>query len=84
MRVRVRSTDDDRRELYQVLNLREKLRTGQAYLNEVRVSKHDPRSRMVQVRLTVNDYAICLAHQFGHSGPDPKRIDIDDLSYTQD
>ena len=84
MRVRVRSTDAERWEIYRALNLREKLRTNQAYLTVRQVSKRDPRSQMVEIRLSVNDYMICLAHRFGLSGPDPKRFDIDDLSLIQE
>ena len=47
------------------------------------------RSRIVRIRLAVNDYAICLAHQYVSAtgadvtGPDPKWIAIDDVIFKQ-
>ena len=46
-------------------------------------------SRMVLIRLTVNDWLLCYAHQFVSSsgnaitGPDPKWIRIDDALFKQ-
>ena len=98
MKVRVRSTDDERRNLFQVLNLREKLRTSQAYLTVRRESKRGPgrglpdgtRSQLVEIRLSVNHYLIRIAHRYitpegrGYTQPDPKRINIDDLALIQE
>ena len=97
MTTRVPSTDRERRDIYRALNLREKLDTNQAYLTVVYEGKKHPggnfpigtRSQMVRIQLTVNDHCICLAHRYvGPNGreltePDPKRIDIDDLSLIQ-
>ena len=47
------------------------------------------RSQLIKIHLTVNNYFICLAHRYiSPNGdqltePDPKRINIDDLSLIQ-
>ena len=47
------------------------------------------RSRIVRIKLTVNDYAICLAHHYVSesgadvTGPDPKWISVDDVTFKQ-
>ena len=47
------------------------------------------RSRMVRIRLTVNDWLLCYAHQYVSSAgipttrPDPKWIAIDDVIFKQ-
>ena len=47
------------------------------------------RSRMVRIRLTVNDWFLCYAHQYvspsgnAFTGPDPKWIRIDDVIFKQ-
>ena len=48
------------------------------------------RSRIIKIRLTVNDYDLCLAHHYvSASGedvtePDPKMIQLDDVTFKQD
>ena len=47
------------------------------------------RSRMVRIRLTINDWIICYAHQYVSAAgapitqPDPKWIRVDDLILKQ-
>ena len=91
------TTDDERYELYRILDIRQKLESGQARIVESRVmsrsaGRHFPpgtRSRMVRIYLTVNDWLICYAHQYVSStgtpitGPDPKWIGIDDVVFKQ-
>ena len=85
-------SDLERWELYRTLNLRIKLNEGQAYLESRQTSSKPPpgdfpedaRSQMVNIKLTVNDYLICIAHQYVRpngplTGPDPKYFQIDDL-----
>ena len=93
----VTTTDFERYNLYRVLDIRKKLADGQAYLEEIRVMSRPPsgsfppgtRSRIVRIRLAVNDYAICLAHQYVSAagadvtGPDPKWIAIDNVIFKQ-
>ena len=55
-------TDEERWELYRILDLRYKLRNGQAYEETKRIMKRG--SMMVNIRLTVNDYLICVAHRY--------------------
>ena len=44
---------------------------------------------MVRIKLTVNDWLICYAHQYVSAseseitGPDPKWIAVDDVIFTQ-
>ena len=95
-RVRIKFTPEERWELYSVLDLRNKLATGQAYITPGRTSAHQPagnfppgtRGQMVEIRLTINDHLICLAHRHIRglqeiTGPDPKFFRIDDLEITQ-
>ena len=93
----VPTSDSDRHELYRALDIRKKLASGQAYLEEVRVMSRPPSgsfppgtlSRIVRIKLTVNDYTICLAHHYVSAtgaditGPDPKWIAIDDVIFKQ-
>ncbi len=79
-------TDEERWELYRILDLRYKLGNGQAYEEIRSVTRRG--SRMVNIRLTVNDYLICIAHRFLRpddlvTGPDPKYFHIDDLRIGQ-
>ena len=79
-------TNEERWELYRVLDIRSKLRNGQAYEENRRVMRSG--SRMVNIRLTVNDYLICIAHRFLGpdglvTGPDPKYFHIDNLRIGQ-
>jgi hypothetical protein len=97
MTSKVPSTDQERRDIYRALNLREKLLTSQAYLTVLSESNNHPggnfpfgtRSQMVEIHLAVNHFVICLAHRYvwpnGNqmTEPDPKRITIDDLSLIQ-
>ena len=83
--------------MYAILDIRRKLENGQAYLEVIRdMSGRSPRgfppgarSRMVVIRLTINNFAICYAHQYvSASGipitrPDPKWIRVDDLILKQ-
>ena len=47
------------------------------------------RSRIFRIRLTINDWIICRAHQYVNAdgsdftGPDPKWIHIDDVIFKQ-
>ena len=98
MPIQVRYSDLERRDLYRALNLRAKLNNGQAYLQVRRTSKNHPggdfpndvRSKIVDIRLTVNDYRICVAHRYVHLDgreylePDPKSIRIDALELIQE
>ena len=49
----------------------------------------DARSRIIYIRLTVNDHLLCVAHHYvSASGeyltePDPKAIYIDDAAFKQ-
>ena len=100
MTVRIRVDDDVRREVYRVLNLRDKLETGQAYIEVRHTHPHQPdgdfpagtRGQIPNLKLAVNDFRICVAHRFvvvldnfrPLGQPDPKRIDIDELSLIQE
>ena len=95
--VYVDTTDQERYELYRILDIRRKLESGQAYLEETRVMsgrisgnfQPGTRSRMVRIRLTINDWVLCYAHQYANSagigitGPDPKAIMVDDVVFRQ-
>ncbi len=90
-------SDEVRYELYDILEVRTKLQTGQAYVEVARKMSGQPRSgfpagtrsRMVRIRLTVNDWLLCYAHQYvsasgaAITGPDPKWIRIDDVIFKQ-
>ena len=47
------------------------------------------RSRMINIKLTVNDWLLCRAHQYVnadgsfYTGPDPKWIRVDDVMFQQ-
>ena len=93
----VNTTPEERWELYLILDLRNKLRTGLAYLEERKTSINPPggdfppgtRSQMVNIRLKINDYLICIAHRYTVPGgrqvtdPDPKYIRLDHLVLSQ-
>jgi hypothetical protein len=95
--VHVPTTDTERHELYRVLDIRRKLANGQAYAEPRRVSSKPPRgnfppgvrSRMVNIKLTVNDWLLCRAHQYvnadgsGYTGPDQKWIRVDDVIFKE-
>lgn len=79
-------TDEERWELYRILDLRNKLGNGQAYEEIRRVMRRG--SRIVNIKLTVNDYLICVAHRYLREDgvlkePDPKYFQIDDLRIGQ-
>lgn len=92
----LKSTDEERWELYAALHIREKLANGQAYIRVRRTSRPAPGrglrpgtvSQRIDIHLSVNDYRICMAHRYFHesgpvTGPDPKLIQIDDLILKQ-
>ena len=84
-------------ELYRVLDIRRKLNTGQAYTKVYRTMASPRRgnfppgirSQMVEIRLAVNDWVLCYAHQYvnadgsDYTGPDPKWIRVDDVLFKQ-
>ena len=90
-------TDSERYELYSVLDVKRKLENGQAYIEEARIMAGPPRggfppgtrSRMVRIKLAVNDWILCYAHQYVSAsgapltGPDPKWIRVDDAMFKQ-
>ena len=81
------------RDLYRVLNLRDKLESGQAILEprgksvlnyHTGIYGDEINSQMVNITLTANGYRICVAHRMLIEGapptePDPKYIQIDEL-----
>ena len=89
--------DSELHELYRVLDIRRKLNTGQAYTKVYRTMASPrrgnfplgTRSQMVEIRLTVNDWILCYAHQYvnadgsDYTGPDPKWIRVDDVLFKQ-
>ena len=93
----VETTDEERYELYRILDIRRKLEDGQAYLEEIRVISRNPKgnfppgtySRMVRIRLSINGWVLGYAHQYisaggvGGTGPDPKMIRVDDVVFRQ-
>jgi len=93
----VKTTPEERWELYRILDLRNKLRSGLAYIQEKETKRMPPsgefpegtRSQMVNIRLKINDYLICVAHRYAIpggrqvTGPDPKYIRLDDLALRQ-
>ena len=93
----LRVADEERWELYRVLDVRGKLENGQAYLRHKRLMTGPPkgdwppgtRGRMVDILLTVNDWKLCVANQFVDADgveltePDPKYIQIDDVAFKQ-
>ena len=70
---------------------------GQAYIEVRRTMSSPPqgnfpsgtRSRMLNIRLTVNDWLLCKAHQYvnadgsDYTEPDPKWIRVDDVEFKQ-
>ena len=91
------STNEELYELYRILDIRRKLADGQAYLEEARVMRGPPRgnfppgtrSRIVRIKLAINDWVLCYAHQYtsasgmGITGPDPKAIMVDEVTFRQ-
>ena len=84
------------RDLYDTLNLRSKLESGQAIL-ELRDAGPEHigqygdllRSQTFNIRLSVNDHKICVAHRMLRNDgsvtePDPKYIHIDELKLYLD
>ena len=93
---RIKFTAEERWELYRILDLRNKLRNGQAYIRPRRTARQPPngdlagdtRSQTVDIFLTINDYWICRAHRYIRgsrevTGPDPKYFQIDDLGISE-
>ena len=91
------TSDSERRALYHILQVRAKLADGRAYIVVVREMTSPPRgnfptgsrSQIVSIRLSVNDWLLCLAHRYvGPDGeeltePDPKYIQLDDVVFKQ-
>ena len=86
----------ERRELYRILDINNKLDSHQVRLVERKTGKRAPPtyppgtvSRMFEVRLAINDYEICRAHCYvGRDGKpitelDPKWFKIDNLIIKQ-
>lgn len=88
-------TAQEMRDLYRVLNLREKLESGQAVLEtrwtapnyHTGVYGDVVKSQTVDIKLTVNGYRICVAHRMLKQDgslptePDPKYIHVDELKF---
>ena len=85
-------TAQEMRDLYGVLNLRDKLKSGQVILEPrpTRINYHtgtygdEVTSQMVDIKLSANGYRIGVAHRMLIDGspptePDPKYIEIDEL-----
>ncbi len=85
------------REFYRILDIRGKVARGQAF-SEVRGTMSasgkgnfppETHSQMVNIKLTVNDWLLCIAHQYvnadgsDYTGPDPKWIRVDDVIFKQ-
>lgn len=79
-----------------MLDIRNKLANGQAYLKVMKSKPAAARrgfpagtlSQVVNIYLTINDYRICTAHHYSRgsgpvTGPDPKLIQVDDLILKQ-
>ena len=96
--VQLATTDYERRELYRALDIRAKLANGQLYRQTYRESSGPPpygnfppgvRSRMIYIKLAVNDWVLCLAHHYvnadgsDYTEPDPKWIRVDDVLFKQ-
>ena len=73
----IKTTDQERWELYGILDLREKLSCGEAYLRPGKMASGPPTysgkkgtlpteagSQMVDIHLTINDWFICRAHRY--------------------
>ncbi|MCI0786356.1 MAG: hypothetical protein J4O09_08585 [Chloroflexi bacterium] len=90
-------TDDERWELYAILDIRQKLAKGQVYIVPGRIMSGPPkgdfppgtRSQMIEIRITVNEWFLCYAHRYvledgtPYTEPDPKLIRIDELVFKQ-
>ena len=96
-RVRIHSTSEERWELYSILDIRNKLRNGQAYIVPNRTGRNQPRgnfpegtrTQTVDIFLEINDYRIYRAHRYilgawEITGPDPKYFCIDDLEIVEE
>ena len=85
------------RDLYRILDIREKLARGQVF-SEVRRTMSTSRglnfppgtrSQMVNIKLSVNSWLLCIAHQYvnadgsDYTGPDPKWIRVDNVIFKQ-
>jgi len=93
----IQTTKAERLEIYNALDIKGKLASGQAYMRTAWTGTRQPRgnfprgtrSRTVEIFLSVNDYFICMAHRYvGRHGiaitePDPKYIHIDDVVFSQ-
>ena len=90
--VRIQATPEELWELYAVLDIRNKLENGQAYIQPYRTGNQQPngdfpigtRGQMVEIRLAINGHLLCRAHRYilGNreiTGPDPKYFRIDNL-----
>ena len=80
------------------MNVRAKLASDQLYTQIYHESQNPPpsgnfplgvRSRMIHIKLTVNDWVLCLAHHYvnpdgsDYTEPDPKWIRVDDVIFKQ-
>ena len=85
-------TAQEMQDLYRVLNLMDKLKSGQAILEPrpTKINYHTGTygdqitSQIVDIKLSTNGYRICVAHRMLIDGspptePDPKYIHIDQL-----
>lgn len=93
----LKSTDEERREIYRALDIKRKIENGQVYMRTRRLHKGPPsgdfpegtRSRLVEIYLTENDWYLCLAQHYirpdgtDHTEPDPKYLRIDNLILKQ-
>ena len=93
----VAASDTELRQLYRILDIRQKLDSGQAYVEVRRTMVRPPRgnfppgtrSRMINIRLTVNDWLLCKAHHYinadgtDYTEPDPKWIRVDDVEFKE-
>ena len=93
----INCTDQERREIYRMLDIRRKLASGQAYIKLRKFNPGPPlgnfpegtKGRSVDIHLTINDWRICVAQHYvlpdgtDHTEPDPKMIHIDDLILNQ-
>ena len=98
MRVPIHSSDQERREIYRILDIREKLLSDQAYLKVRRQGNNQPagdfpretRSQLIEIRLSLNDHLLCVAHRYvlpsgsEWTQPDPKSIQIDELALIEE
>ena len=93
----VRYSAGERRELFRILDIINKLASHQVRLVERKTGKRAPPTfpagtvgQMFEIRFVINDYEICLAHRYvGPNGQpltelDPKWFHIDDLIIKQE